>query len=130
VPGRDDGVPVELALDHRSPSLVLLLVDRADGVETDAVSAWWAGASPGAEVSAVFEPVPMPTDAPSDVPAERTSGRTLVLAFVDADVAGAWADGWAGVPAALEASGLGTVALLAPFKGTVPGTDTYADQLW
>lgn len=129
VPGRDDGVPVELALDRRAPSLVMLLVDRAEGAETDAIASWWADASPGAEVTAVFEPVPMPTDAPSDVPAERTAGRTLLLAFVDGDVASSWAE-WEGLPASLEAAGLGSVAFLGPFKGTVPGTDTYADQLW
>jgi len=130
VPGRHDGVPVELALDHRSPSLVLLLVDRAPGVGSAAVAAWWGEASPGAEVTAVFEPVPMPADAPSDVPGQGPGDRTLLLAFVDTDVAATWAPAWAGVPAALAGAGLGTVALLAPFKPTVPGTDTYADQLW
>jgi hypothetical protein len=42
VPGREDGVPVELALDRRAPSLVMTVVDRAEGVSTDAVAAWWA----------------------------------------------------------------------------------------
>lgn len=129
VPGREDGVPVELALDRRAPSLVMVLIDRASDVETAAIADWWADASPGAEVTAVLEPVPMPTDAPSDVPAERTAGRTLLLAFVADDVAATWDDDWAGVPAGLAEAGLGSVAMLAPFKPTVPGTDTYADQL-
>ena len=30
----------------------------------------------------------------------------------------------------LAASGLGTVTWASPFRGTVPGTDTYTDQLW
>ncbi len=130
VPGREDGVPVELALDHRSPSLVMTLVDRADGVDTAAIASWWRARELGAEVTAVFEPVPMPADAPSDVPAEETADRTLLLAFVDADVAEGWGSGWAEVPDALAEAGLGTAAFHGPFTGTVPGTDTYADQLW
>jgi len=129
VPGRDDGVPVELALDHRSPSLVMTIVDRADGVDSAAVAAWWAENAPTHEVTAVFDPVPMPTDAPSDVPAERTADRTLLLAFVDDDVTTAWGATWSGVPAGLADAGLGSTAFHGPFKGTVPGTDTYADQL-
>jgi len=129
IPGRDDGVPVELALDHRSPSLVMAVIDRAEGTDSAAVAGWWAERDLGAEVTAVFDPVPMPTDAPADVPAERTADRTLLLAFVDHDVAETWADRWAGIPADLAAAGLGSVAFLSPFKGTIPGTDTYADQL-
>lgn len=129
VPGRDDGVPVELALDRRAPSLVMTVVDRAEGVESAAVAEWWGANAPAHEVTAVFDPVPMPTDAPSDVPAERTAGRTLLLAFVDDDVATSWGATWAGVPAGLADAGLGTAAFHGPFKGTVPGTDTYADQL-
>ena len=130
VPGRDDGVPVELALDHRSPSLVMTLVDRAEGVDSAAIASWWRARELGAEVTAVFEPVPMPSDAPSDVPAEQTGERTLLLAFVDDDVAEGWGSGWAEVPGALAEAGLGRTAFHGPFKGTVPGTDTDADQLW
>lgn len=130
IPGRKDGVPVELALDHRSPSLVMTLVDRADGVDSAALGSWWRARDLGAEVTAVFEPVPMPTDAPSDVPAERTADRSLLLAFVDHDVADGWAESWSAVPAALAEAGLGSIAFHGPFKATVPGTDTYADSLW
>ena len=31
---------------------------------------------------------------------------------------------------AIEAAGLATVHLVAPFLRTIVGTDTYADQLW
>ena len=130
VPGRDDGVPVELALDRRTPSLVMTLVDRADGVDGDAIASWWAERAPAHEVTAVLEPVPMPTDAPSDVPAERTADRTLLLAFVDGDAEAGWDDGWVGVPAGLAAAGLGSVAFHGPFRATVPGTDTHTDRLW
>lgn len=130
VPGRDDGVPAELALDHRSPSLVTTLVDRADGVDSAAIAAWWADQALGAEVTAVFEPVPMPADAPSDVPVGPIGERTLLLAFVDGDVAAGWDGRWAAVADGIAAAGLGSVAFHGPFKGTVPGTDRYADELW
>jgi hypothetical protein len=32
--------------------------------------------------------------------------------------------------AAVEASGLGRVVWASPFIPTIPGTDTYTDQLW
>ena len=130
IAGREDGVPVELALDHRSPSLVMTVVDRAEGASTDAVAAWWAEQGLPAEVTAVFEPVQMPSDAPSDVPADAAVERTLLLAFVDSDVADGWDATWAAVPQGLVDAGLGTAGFHGPFKGTVPGTDTYADQLW
>ena len=130
VPGRDDGVPVELALDHRSPSLVMTVVDRADGVDSGAVSTWWAEQGLEAEVTAVFEPVPMPDGAPSDVPAGGAVDRTLLLAFVDADVGTGWSEGWADVPERLSRAGLGSTAFHGPFKPTVPGTDRYTDELW
>jgi hypothetical protein len=128
-PGREDGVPVELALDHRSPSLVMTVLDRAEGVSSADVATWWGAHAPGHEVTAVFDPVPMPADAPSDVPAERTPDRTLLLAFVDDDVTTSWGATWGGVPAALADAGLGTAAFHGPFTGTIPCTDTYADQL-
>ena len=31
---------------------------------------------------------------------------------------------------ALDASGQGSVSYVAPFLATIPGTDTYTDQLW
>lgn len=130
VPGRDDGVPVELALDHRSPSLVMTLVDRAEGATSDDVAAWWRERDLGAEVTAVLEPVPMPDDAPSDVPAGGAGERTLLLAFVDGEVADGWDAGWAGVPDGLAAAGLGSTAFHGPFRATVPGTDTHVDRLW
>lgn len=129
VPGRDDGVPVELALDHRSPSLVMTVVDRAPDVDSAAVAAWWAEHAPSHEVTAVLEPVPMPSDAPSDVPADAGAERTALLAFVDADVVPVWAETWASVPDGLASAGVGATAFHGPFKPTVPGTDTYADRL-
>lgn len=130
VPGREDGVPVELALDRRAPTLVMTLIDRPEGVDTASIAAWWAEHAPTHEVTAVFEPVPMPTDAPSGVPAERTADRTLLLTFVGDDATEGWEQAWGRIPDGLATAGLGGTAFHGPFRGTVPGTDTYTDRLW
>lgn len=130
VPGREDGVPVELALDHRSPFVVVLVADRAAGAEASDISTWLAAQDLGAEVTAVFEPVPMPDDAPSDVPSTKAERRVTALAFVDGDVTDGWADRWAVLPEAFASAGLGELQWVAPYRATVPGTDTHTDQLW
>ena len=36
----------------------------------------------------------------------------------------------AGLGEEFAAAGLGELVYVSPFRATVPGTDTYADQLW
>ena len=118
----DDGVPVELALDHRSPYLVMLVGEPGDGVELDTIDAWFAERAPSlGVVGAELTPIPMHAGAPSDVPRDEAENRFCQLWFVDDDLPGAWADRWAG---------LGQLLFVSPFRATVPGTDTYTDQLW
>ena len=58
-----------------------------------------------------------------------TLQRSMQLCFLDEEPAASW-DRIRTYAAAVEASGLATVALAAPFIPTIVGTDTYADQLW
>ena len=58
-----------------------------------------------------------------------TRARSLQLLFLEDDPAACW-DRIHSYAGAIEASGLATVALAAPFIPTVIGTDTYTDQLW
>jgi len=125
-----DGVPVELALDHRSPYLVMIVGRPAEGVELDAVDAWFRGRELGAAVGAEFTPVAMPSDAPSDVPDDQGTDRFCQLWFVDDEITDVWADRYAGLGEAFAAAGLGELLFVSPFRSTIPGTDTYADQLW
>ena len=53
----------------------------------------------------------------------------MLLAFSDTEPTQGW-DRVRHAAKALEASGLATVRLAAPFVPTVVGTDTYADELW
>jgi hypothetical protein len=126
-----DGVPPELALDHRYRGLVAMLVEGD-------VGPWYRdehlpAVVPGLPVDQVlaFTPLPLLPDAPTDVGRhETTAQRLLLLWFLDADPADAWATGFADHGAVLTAQGSGRLAWAAPFRPTVPGTDTYTDQLW
>jgi hypothetical protein len=68
---------------------------------------------------------------PKDVPrAEGTENKFVHLYFLDTDPRQAWSDHFADHAAELEKTGLGRIQLASPFLTTIPGTDTYTDQLW
>jgi hypothetical protein len=122
--GRDpDGVPPELALDHRYRGLVAMLVE-GDELLPEVVRNL-----PVDQVLA-FTALPLLEDAPGDVGRQDGDERLLLLWFLDGDAAEVWADGFAGHGDRLAASGRGTLTWAAPFRPTVPGTDIYTDQLW
>ena len=125
-----DGIPVELALDHRSPYLVLVIGQPAEGVSLDAVDDWFRDQALGAAVGAELTPIPMHAGAPSDVPRDEATDRFCQLWFVDDEITDVWAGRYAGLGADFAAAGLGELLFVSPFRSTVPGTDTYADQLW
>ena len=128
-------VPAEIALDHPYRGVVVTWLDRTADADADAVARWvlddWAPAvlvdgSPIAQALAF---------APRDFPGVPGTGvgvgeRVLVAWFTSGDPR----DDWAAIEAALTgpvaASGVATLGLLAPFIPVVPGTPTYADQLW
>ena len=137
-PRDEDGVPAELTLDHRFAGLVSVHLEPAAGTTGAELGAWvrdtyLPGALAGSPVATVlgFSPLPLLADAPGDVPRDETvDDRVLLLAFVDEDPSGSFADVFGALGPAVEASGLGRVQWASPFIGTVPGTDTYTDQLW
>ena len=122
------------ALDHPFAGLVLEVVDATD--DRAALEAWLRDsylperlAGSPAMMTLLFEPYPLPPDKMAyveDVPGlER---RVTLLTFTEVAPDGCW-DAFAGIGSALEASGLGRLELSAPFLPTVPGTDTWVDQL-
>ena len=133
----DDGVPIELAFDHRFGGLVTIIGELADGVEHAQVDEWYRNTRlpqlmNGSEVALAgrFSPIPLLVDAPSDVPRqEGVDRRFMLLFFTDGDPANSW-PGFAEEGDALKASGLGTLLWASPFIPTIVGTDTYTDQLW
>ncbi len=136
-----DPVPVELALDHRYAGLATIHVDRAEGVKHAQLDEWLAtegrdlvlgGDSPFAMVSTWRPVIPPATQGPAPMAlgtGPGTPARSAHLLFCETDPADAW-DQIHAYADAIEGSGLAHVVLAAPFVATVPGTDTYTDQLW
>jgi hypothetical protein len=125
-----DGVPVELALDHRSPYLVMVVGQPAPDADPTAIDDWFRARGLGAAVGASFDPIAMHAGAPSDVPRDEATDRFLHLWFVDDDLPTVWDERFAGLGTAFEASGLGRLVFVSPFRATIPGTDTFTDELW
>ena len=125
-----DGVPVELALDHRSPYAVLVVGQVADGRSLDDVDAWFRSRNLLGAVGAELTPLPLPKDVAEGVRAKSESDHFCQLWFVDDEITEVWDERFAPLGTDFAAAGLGELALVAPFRGTIPGTDTYTDQLW
>lgn len=128
-----DGVPVELALDHRSPYVVLVIGEPAEGRTLDEVDSWFRDQPLLGIVGAEMTAVPLPGDAAPGVRADSSANRFCQLWFVDDDLPATWGAGegnFADLGERFSAAGLGNLVLVAPFRATVPGTDTYTDQLW
>jgi len=138
----DDPVPVELALDRGYDGLVVLWWDASSGTGRDLADRLAAGYVPdllaGSPVEIASSWVPSTPDdgsasaasgAPMDLgsPAGGTD-RLVQLLFVAGDLDEAvtrvrsYTD-------TVEADGVATLGLAAPFLRTVPGTDTYVDEL-
>jgi hypothetical protein len=127
------------SLDYPYRGLVLEVVDAAD--DRDALERWLradylprrlasapSGQSPIA-MTLLFAPNPLPADKMAyveDVPGlER---RVTLLSFTEVPP-DECVDAWRGLGDAVEEAGVGRVELAAPFFPTLPGTDTYVDQL-
>ena len=135
----DDPVPVELALDHGYGGLVGVWLDGSDGREATALHAELAGrlvpeALAGSSIEIASSWAPSPGQDNPNVPMDlgsRAGGaeRLVQLFFVDGDVRDALSP-LRDYTKRVEAEGLATVRLAAPFHATVIGTDKYVDDLW
>jgi len=134
----DDPVPVELALDRGYEGLIALWWDAASGTGRDLHATLAAShldrllAHSAIDLAAAWVPsVPDAGDqgAPMDLgsPPGGTD-RMVQLLFVDGDPA-AVVDRVRAYTDAVEGSGGATLCLAAPFRRTIPGTDTYVDEL-
>ncbi len=133
----DDGVPVELALDHRYEGLVAVVGQSPAGVDPAETTAWMRSALAdrisGTPIAQVLHASPRPllADAPGDVPrAEGEERRFLQLFFLESGAVDAWDDHFVALAEAYAAGGKAEVLWASPFRPTVVGTDTYTDRLW
>jgi hypothetical protein len=126
---RDGAVPAELALDHPFGGLTVTIVRPAAGVTATALGEYVRDHfSPELEVG--FSPIPLPPNAPvSQEGHDRLEGCLLHLSFTDA-APDTWWDEQRAAADAIESDGVGEMLWTAPFIPTIPGTDTYSDQLW
>lgn len=132
-----DGVPIELALDHRYEGLVAVVGQSTEGVDPADTSVWVREALPariaGTPIAQVLHALPRPllADAPGDVPrAEGEDRRFLQLFFLETGGAESWDANFADLADAYASGGTAEVLWASPFRPTVVGTDTYTDQLW
>jgi hypothetical protein len=125
----EEAVPSELALDHPFGGVTATLVRPAAGVTPRELSRYVQDAfSPELELG--FTPIPLPADAPvSQQGHDRLGGCVLNLSFTTTSPASWWEEQRAAAER-LRADGLGEMLWTAPFIPTIPGTDTYTDQLW
>ena len=122
-------MPAELALDHPFGGLTATLVRPAEGVTSEHAGRLRARALlPELELG--FSPIPLPADAPvTQQGQDRLDGCLLHLSLTAGaarHVVGRAAFRRRRPPC----DGIGEMLWTAPFIPTVPGTDTYTDELW
>jgi hypothetical protein len=131
------GWPVspEISLDHPYQGLVVAWIDRAPDADYDSVDTWVRDkllpdvvrdGTPIAQ-ALVF--------APRDFPGVPSTGigvgeKLLCAVLLQCDPREVWQQHFADLGDAINASGLATAGLVAPFIPAVPGTNTYLDELW
>lgn len=122
-------MPSELALDRAYPGIVAVVGEAGPG-GVDAVTDWMRGRGCPSDVLLVGTPLPLRGDRPADVPDQPTGNRFLHLHFSLEDPLTVWDERYAPLGDEMAAAGVGEVLFASPFLATVPGTDTYTDQLW
>jgi hypothetical protein len=143
VPG---GVPAHMALDHPYRGLVSIHVDREGDTSHADLTSWFSEVAGPALFADGDDGSPSPVDqvihwrpiipkgeegnAPMELgTGPGTKARSMQLLFLTDEPSAAW-DRVQDYTTRIEDSGLAEVRLVAPFIPTIPGTDTYTDQLW
>ena len=135
---RDEAGPRDIhALDHPYKGLVMEVVDAPDLAGREQLLSWLLSermprvlaGSPFAMCLA-FQPLPLPGDKqPYVKDVEGTETRLTLLWFSDDVATTGWDSRFAGAGDEIAGSGLGRLEFSSPFIPTIPGTDTYVDQL-
>jgi hypothetical protein len=136
---RDDGVPIELALDHDYKGLGVVVVEPSEGtdratlireLETGPARRLMEGSS--VDLVSSWKVIPRPPDAQAPMSLGTDGGRddrVVQLCFLESEPTSVWGR-FHEYAKDIEGTGAGAVTFAAPFIPTVVGTDTYTDQLW
>jgi hypothetical protein len=138
----DDGVPIELALDHRYEGLGVVVVEPLAGKTRDELDDWLTSqaqpgllATDGVDSVASFRAQVMPKreDGQGSPMSLGTDGgspdRLVQLWFLEKEPTEVW-DAFRAYAKAVDDGGVGRVTFAAPFIPTDVGTDRYTDELW
>ena len=137
-----DGVPAELALEHPFSGLGLSFIDLHTAPGNGATQGdHCAGLTAALQtslrdsdcaMSLCLAPQPLPEAVPAYVPRvadEVMARRRLLLHFFDAPPQQCWQSFTDSLSAQLLAHGIADIVYAAPFIPTIPGTDTYVDEI-
>ena len=133
----EDPIPSSLALTHPFAGLAVVTGESASG-DRDGFDAYARetlvpsiqGQGSPVAMTLSFSAVPLQVEAKDVGKDDGAASRFLHLHFLQADPLDCWGDTIAKVPAAVEESGAGKVTWAGAFIPTIPGTDTYTDELW
>jgi hypothetical protein len=138
----DDGVPIELALDHDYAGLAVVVTEPSGGVSSEQLLAWleasaapllFAHEGPDAIASWTLNEQFRSADRREAPMSLGTAGgdenRVLQLCFLNTEPTRCW-DAFRRYGEEIDRGGVGRVSFAAPFLPTVIGTDTYVDQIW
>ena len=127
-------MPIELALDRGYDGCFLVVHELTDGQSSRAVSEYYTetGGLPGCDATAVFTPVPLLDTAPKDVPQDDDTApaRVVVVGFVDGPPLEMWDHNMVEFEGRIPSDQVGRIGWAGPFLRTIPGTDSYCDELW
>ncbi|NIJ17932.1 hypothetical protein [Sphingobium vermicomposti] len=121
-------MPIELALDRPYGGVVAFIIDLNPGKTSTDLSALLRARDLPGDVALTGSPLPLDPTSPKDVPVEAGE-RALFLSFSIEDPKAVWDANYVPLVQAIEESGIGRIAIASPFIPTIPGTDTYTDQL-
>jgi len=122
-------MPIELALDRGYGGVVAFIIDLAPGKSGADVTALLNARNLPGDVALSGSPLPLDPTSPKDVPQDG-SERVVFLSFSIEDPKTVWEERYVPLARAIEDAGIGTIAIASPFIPTIPGTDTYTDQIW
>ena len=133
----EDPIPSSLALDHPFAGVAVTVGQAADD-DREAFDTWsreellpdLQGEGSPVAMTLSFSAVPLQVEAKDVAKDDGSAGRFMLLHFLQEDPLDCWGDTVGKVPAAIAEAGAGRVAWNGVFIPTIPGTDTYTDDLW